>query len=113
MSGRTDPTQPDGYGTATSVNCQQAEALRVQHTAARQLSVSRSGRLLDPTLVLGLSVRIGAARGSEFCGDADQVVANRARRQEQGPGHLAHRAVGARRRQYLRLPAWSAVMAAQ
>ncbi|HEU4422743.1 MAG TPA: glycosyl hydrolase family 18 protein [Pilimelia sp.] len=33
-----DPTQPDGYGTATSRTYAQAEALRVQYGAARQWS---------------------------------------------------------------------------
>jgi spore germination protein YaaH len=33
-----DPTQPDGYGTATSKSYQQAEALRAQYAAVRQWS---------------------------------------------------------------------------
>jgi len=35
-----DPTQPDGYGVATSRTYQQAEALRVQYGAVRQWSAS-------------------------------------------------------------------------
>ena len=35
-----DPKQPDGYGTATSKNYQEAEALRVQYAAVRQWSSS-------------------------------------------------------------------------
>lgn len=35
-----DPTQPDGYGTATSTTYQQAEALRVQYAAVRQWSAT-------------------------------------------------------------------------
>ena len=35
-----DPAQPDGYGTATSVTYQQAEALRAQYAAVRQYSAT-------------------------------------------------------------------------
>jgi spore germination protein len=49
-----DSTQPDGYGTATSRNYQQAEALRAQYSAVRQWSATDAAPYFSYTAADGV-----------------------------------------------------------
>ena len=50
-----DPLEPDGYGIATSLNYQQAEALRVQYAAVRQWSASDAAPYFTYTATDGVT----------------------------------------------------------
>jgi len=82
-----DPTQPDGYGTATSMTYQQAEALRVQYDAVRQWSASDAAPYFTYTAADGVKHVV-------WYNDADATKAKMTLIEKYGIRGLAFWAVG-------------------
>lgn len=82
-----DPTQPDGYGTATVRNHQQAEALRVQYAAVRQWSAADGAPYFTYTAADGVKHVV-------WYNDADATKAKMTFIEKYGVRGLAFWAVG-------------------
>jgi len=82
-----DPTQPDGYGTATSKTYQQAEALRTQYGAARRWSSTDAAPYFTYTTADGVDHVV-------WYNDADATKAKMTLIEKHGIRGLAFWAVG-------------------
>ncbi|MBM2616413.1 hypothetical protein JIG36_12680 [Actinoplanes sp. LDG1-06] len=82
-----DPSQPDGYGTATSRNYQQAEALRLQYGAVRQWSGTDAAPWFTYTDTAGVPHVV-------WYNDADATTAKMTLVEKYGVRGLAFWAVG-------------------